>query len=123
LLTLVDRFGEKEGSMTKADLVERVAKRKDVPELSKKAFAQIVDAVFMELGDYFIRSRTGRKSARLTYPRFGTFSKRRKNARIGRNPRTGEPIQIPEQVTVVFSPSLDLWDLLNADVKVGQRRA
>ena len=44
--------------MTKADLIERVAKRKDVPrELTKKAVAQMVDAVFMEVGDFFIRSR------------------------------------------------------------------
>ena len=44
--------------MTKADLIERVAKRKDVPrELTKKAVAQVVDAIFMEVGDFFIRSR------------------------------------------------------------------
>lgn len=110
--------------MTKADLIERVAKRKDLPrELTKKAVGQIVDAVFMEVGDFFIRSRAGRKAARFTYPRFGTFSKRRRNARAVRNPRNGEPIQIPEQVTVVFSPSIDLRGLLNADVKVTLRRA
>ena len=109
--------------MTKADLIERVAKRKDLPELTKKAVTQIVDAVFMEMGDFFIRSRAGRKAARLSYPRFGTFSKRRRNARQGTNPRNGQAIQIPEQVTVVFSPSLDLKELLNADVKVTQRRA
>ncbi len=110
--------------MTKADLVERLARRKDVPELSKKAIAQLLDALFMEIGDYFIRSRAGRKAARLTYPRFGTLSKRRKPARIGSHPRTREPIEIPEQVTIVFSPSTELWDMLNADVKVpAQRRA
>ena len=50
--------------MTKADLIERVAKRKDLPrELTKKAVAQIVDAVFMEMGDFFIRSRVARKPA------------------------------------------------------------
>ena len=110
--------------MTKADLIERVVKRKDLPrELTKKAIAQIVDAVFMEVGDFFIRSRTGRKVARFTYPRFGTFSKRRRNARAVRNPQNGLPIQIPEQVTVVFSPGLDLRELLNAEVRAGQRRA
>jgi nucleoid DNA-binding protein len=110
--------------MTKADLIERVVKRKDLPrELTKKMVAQIVDAVFMEVGDFFIRSRAGRKAARFTYPRFGTFSKRRRNARSVRNPQNGEPIQIPEQVTVVFSPGLDLRELLNAEVRTAQRRA
>jgi nucleoid DNA-binding protein len=110
--------------MTKADLIERVVKRKDLPrELTKKAIAQIVDAVFMEVGDFFIRSRTGRKVARFTYPRFGTFSKRRRNARAVRNPQNGLPIQIPEQVTVVFSPGLDLRELLNAEARAAQRRA
>ena len=110
--------------MTKADLIERVVKRKDLPrELTKKVIAQIVDAVFVEVGDFFIRSRTGRKAARFTYPRFGTFSKRRRNARKVRNPQNGLPIQIPEQVTVVFSPGLDLRELLNAEVRASQRRA
>ena len=107
--------------MTKADLIERVARHKDVPrDLTKKAVGQIVDAVFMELGDFFIRSRGGRKVARFTYPRFGTFSKRRRNSRLVRNPQNGEPIMIPTQVTVVFSPGQDLRDLLNATPKVGR---
>ena len=111
--------------MTKADLIERVARHKEVPrDLTKKAVGQIVDAVFMELGDFFIRSRGGRKVARFTYPRFGTFSKRRRNSRYVRNPQNGEPIMIPSQVTVVFSPGQDLRDLLNAGpdrTKVGGR--
>jgi nucleoid DNA-binding protein len=105
--------------MTKADLIERVAKRKDVPrDLTKKAVAQLVDAVFMEIGDFFIRSKGGRKAARFSYPRFGTFSKRRRNARSVRNPQNGEPILIPTQVTVVFSPAQDLRELLNGGPKV-----
>ena len=100
--------------MTKADLIERVAKRKDVPrELTKKAVAQLLDAVFVELGDFFIRSRGGRKPARFTYPRFGTFTKRRRGARKGSHPRTGEPMLIAEHVTILFSPGQDLRELLN----------
>jgi nucleoid DNA-binding protein len=110
--------------MTKADLIERVAKRKDVPrDLTKKAVAQLVDAVFVEIGDFFIRSRGGRKPARFTYPRFGTFTKRRRNARSGRNPRNGDPITIPAQVTVVFSPGQDLWELLNDGPRAAQKIA
>src|SRR4029453_17143876 len=105
--------------MTKADLIERVARRKDVPrELTKKAVAQVLDAIFMEVGDFFIRSKGGRKVARFSYPRFGTFSKRRRNARSVRNPQNGEPILIPTQVTVVFSPAQALRELLNGGPKV-----
>jgi nucleoid DNA-binding protein len=110
--------------MTKADLIERVAKRKDVPrELTKKAVAQVLDAIFMEVGDFFIRSRGGRKAARFSYPRFGTFSKRRRNARSVRNPQNGEPMVIPPQVTIVFSPGQDLRQLLNDGPKVGRGTA
>lgn len=111
--------------MTKADLIERVAKRKDVPrELTKKAVAQVLDAIFMEVGDFFIRSRGGRKAARFSYPRFGTFSKRRRNARSVRNPQNGEPMVIPQQVTIVFSPGQDLRQLLNdSGPKLGRGNA
>jgi nucleoid DNA-binding protein len=101
--------------MTKAELIERVASRKDLPRgLTKKTVAHIIEAMFTELGDYFIRTRAGRTSpARFTYPGFGTFSKRRRNQRMVRNPQNGTPITIPAQTTVVFAPGQDLKDLLN----------
>ncbi len=107
--------------MTKAELIERVAGRKDLSrDLTKKAVAQIVDAVFTEMGDYFIRARSSRVNpARLAYPGFGTFTKRRRNQRIGRNPQDGSPITIPAQATVVFSPGQELKALLN---RVPQQR-
>lgn len=101
--------------MTKAELIERVASRKELPrDLTKKTVAQIVDAVFVEMGDYFIRVKTSRANpARLAYPGFGTFTKRKRTEREGRNPRNGEPIIIPAQATVVFSPGQELRSLLN----------
>ncbi len=70
--------------MTKAELIERVYGEKHLPrDLTKKTVAQIVDAVFTEMGDYFIRTRVIRnQGARLTYPGFGTFSKRRRPPRM-----------------------------------------
>ena len=78
--------------MTKAELIERVYACKHLPRnLTKKTVAQIVDAVFTEMGDYFIRTRVSRNAAaRLTYPGFGTFSKRRRPPRMVRNPQTGD---------------------------------
>jgi nucleoid DNA-binding protein len=101
--------------MTKAELIERVYGGKHLPrDLTKKTVAQIVDAVFTEMGDYFIRTRVSRKqAARLTYPGFGTFSKRRRPPRMVKNPRTGAPIEIPPQETITFSPGQELRSLLN----------
>jgi DNA-binding protein HU-beta len=101
--------------MTKAELIERVYAKKDLPrDLTKKAVAQIVDSVFTEMGDYFIRAKlTRNSSAKLTYPGFGTFSKRKRGERTVRNPQTGAPITIPAQATVAFSPGQELRALLN----------
>ena len=101
--------------MTKAELIARVHSKKSLPrDLTKKTVAQIVDFVFTEMGDYFIREKTTRSNgAKLTYPGFGTFSKRRKSGRVGRHPQNGSPITIPPQFTVVFSPGSDLKALLN----------
>jgi DNA-binding protein HU-beta len=108
--------------MTKAELIARVASRKDLPRtLTKKAYARIVDAVFTEVGDFFIRARpTISNPPRLSYPGFGTFTKRRRNSRTVRNPRTGAPIAIPAQCTVVFTPGQELKNLIN---RVPLRRA
>ena len=101
--------------MTKAELIRRIYAKKDLPRgLTKKTVTQIVDAVFVELGDYFIRAKaTYSRPARISYPGFGTFSKRKRGERPGRNPQTGQPIVIPAQTTVTFVPGQELKGLLN----------
>jgi nucleoid DNA-binding protein len=109
--------------MTKAELIERVAARKDLPrDLTKKCVGQIVEAVFVEIGDYFIKARISRANpARLSYPGFGSFTKKRRPQRIGRNPQTGAPITIPSQTTIVYSASQDLRGLLNTGPRVARK--
>ena len=111
--------------MTKAELIARVSSRKDLPkDLTKKAIGQIVEALFTELGDYFIRARVSRTNpARFSYPGFGTFTKRRRVQRVVRNPQNGAPITIPAQTTVVFAPGQDLKDLLNQRPRLTGRGA
>jgi DNA-binding protein HU-beta len=106
--------------MTKAELIARVHAKKNLPrDLTKKTVAQIVDAVFLEMGDYFIRTKVTRNAtAKLTYPGFGTFSKRRRGERTVRNPQTGDPITIPPQSTITFSPGQELRALLNRSGKI-----
>ena len=111
--------------MTKAELIERVYAGKHLPrELTKKTVAQIVDAVFVEMGDYFIRTRVSRtQGPRLTYPGFGTFSKRRRPPRMVKNPKTGVPITIPQQETITFSPGQELRSLLNRNGKSSEGKS
>jgi nucleoid DNA-binding protein len=101
--------------MTKAELISRVYGKKNLPHgLTRKTVMQIVDSVFTEMGDYFIRAKATRVSpAKLTYPGFGTFSKRRRTGRIVKNPQDGSPVTIPARFTVTFSPGSELKSLLN----------
>lgn len=75
---------------------------------------QIVDFVFTEMGDYFIRAKAVRSgTVKLTYPGFGTFSKRRRPERIVKLPNSPVTVTIPLQYTVTFSPGKELKSLMN----------
>ena len=67
--------------------------------MTKKDTAMIVEAVFETLRGAIT------KDGRFSYPGFGTFTVKNRKARDGRNPRTGEPIQIPASKTVAFKPA------------------
>lgn len=101
--------------MTKQELIKRVGKRPGVSgELKKKAVGLVVDAVFAELARYFIDTRKSRgTTARFSYPGFGTFTKKRRGARGGRNPQTGAAITIPATTTLAFHPGQELKAALN----------
>lgn len=101
--------------MTKQELIERIYRKRGAQRgLTKKAVAEIVDGVFAELGDYFVRTKVTRKATpRFTYPGFGTFAKRKRVARMGRHPQTGEAIEIPAGNTVSFAPGSELKAQLN----------
>jgi integration host factor subunit beta len=90
--------------MTKADLVEEVAK---VTELTRKDSEVIVDTLFESV----IKAlRTGDK---LEVRGFGSFRVRQRNARVGRNPKTGEKVEVPAKRVPYFKPSKELKDLIN----------
>src|SRR5919106_3322673 len=90
--------------MTKADLVEEVAK---VTELTRKDSEVIVDTLFESV----IKAlKTGDK---LEVRGFGSFRVRQRNARVGRNPKTGEKVEVPAKRVPYFKPSKELKDLIN----------
>ena len=104
-------------NVTKQELIDRVYKKRGAQNgLTKKAVADVIDGVFAELGDYFIKARVKPRNgatAKFTYPGFGTFAKRRRPEREGRHPQTGAPIRIPSIDTVSFAVGSDLRSLLN----------
>jgi integration host factor subunit beta len=90
--------------MTKADLVEEVAK---VTELTRKDSEVIVDTLFESV----IKAlKTGDK---LEVRGFGSFRVRQRNARVGRNPKTGDKVEVPAKRVPYFKPSKELKDLIN----------
>jgi nucleoid DNA-binding protein len=101
--------------MTKAELIERVFRTKGLARgATKKLVAQVIDAAFFEIGDYFVKAKVGRRTTpRFSYPGFGTFAKKRREARTGRNPRNGEILEIPASTTVTFTPGQELRAHLN----------
>ena len=101
--------------MTKAELIDRVCKAND--GLSKKAGAAIVDSVFSVMADSISGlSKEGNdlKAAKLSYPGFGTFLVRERKARVGRDPRTNQEIQIPASKQPKFKAGAPLKSAVNS---------
>jgi DNA-binding protein HU-beta len=92
--------------MTKSELINAVLKTKGLPEMTKKGTGEVVDAVFANL------AKAIKKEKRFVFPGFGTFTVRRRKARKGRNPRTGEEIKIAATKTVTFKPAPSLKKIL-----------
>jgi len=81
--------------MTKAELVDQMAKDAGI---SKAAANKALDA-FVDSVKKALKSKAGK----VTLVGFGTFTKVRRKARTGRNPRTGEPIKIKASNSVKFT--------------------
>ena len=91
--------------MKKGELVKAVAAGSGT-ELSARDVAKVLDAAFREMGQAV--SREGR----FGWPGFGTFTVKERKARQGRNPGTGETMDIAASRTVVFKPAPALKDKL-----------
>ncbi|MDX2316018.1 MAG: HU family DNA-binding protein [Gammaproteobacteria bacterium] len=90
--------------MNKAELIDAVA---DAADISKAAAARSVDTVLEVITESLKNGNS------VTLVGFGTFNTRRREARTGRNPRTGEPIQIGASNLAVFKAGKALKDALN----------
>ncbi|MBU1220779.1 HU family DNA-binding protein [Myxococcota bacterium] len=100
--------------MTKTELIDKITKSPLNTGMTKKQVSVVVDALFEELGNFFIKTKATKKGdPKLTYPGFGTFKKKKRNAKKGRNPQNKEVINIPAHYTVTFTPSSILKGKMN----------
>ena len=101
--------------MTKAELIERIARARSLPpDITKKDIEKIVTLAFDEIASYFAKAKVTRaQSPKFSFPHFGTFVKKRRSARRGVNPRTLEPMQIDAFYTLDFRNSGELRDAMN----------
>jgi len=96
--------------MTKADLIDEVSR---LTELTRKDSEVIVETIF----EGIVRSlRSGEK---IEIRGFGSFRIRQRNPRIGRNPKTGDKVEVPAKKIPFFKPSKELKDMVNTYVASG----
>lgn len=91
--------------MTKADLIDEVSKASN---LTKKESETIVNTVFDNITDAL------GKGDKVELRGFGSFRIRQRNARKGRNPKTGTSVSVPEKRIPFFKVGKRLRELVNS---------
>jgi nucleoid DNA-binding protein len=91
--------------MTKADLVQ-LASDAIGPGITKKDCAVVVDAFLNAVKDALAEHKN------IEIRGFGTFKVRERKSRLARNPRTGDPVDVPPRAVPVFKPSKELRALV-----------
>jgi integration host factor subunit beta len=91
--------------MTKSELILRLSERN--PHLYQRDVERIVSTIFEEIAAALARGD------RVELRGFGAFSIKERNARVGRNPRTGEAVRVARKFVPFFKTGKDLRDRLN----------
>lgn len=97
--------------MTKADLVDKVT---SLGDLTRRDGEVIVDTMFEAVIEAL---KSGDK---IEVRGFGSFRTRQRNARTGRNPKTGSRVEVPAKRVPFFKPSKELRDLVNRKTHGGE---
>ncbi|MEX0671576.1 MAG: HU family DNA-binding protein [Pirellulales bacterium] len=85
--------------MTKKDIVRTIAERIDLPQLRTK---ELVQRTFDALIETLVRE------GRIELRNFGVFQIKRREARVARNPRTGERVTVQAKSVVTFKPGKEM---------------
>jgi integration host factor subunit beta len=91
--------------MIKSELIQRIAE--DNPHLYQRDVERIVGTVFEEITLALTRGD------RVELRGFGAFSVKHRDARMGRNPRTGAAVPVPEKRVPFFKTGKDLRERMN----------
>ena len=91
--------------MIRSELIQKIAEEN--PHLYQRDVERIVNTVFEEVTQAMARGD------RVELRGFGAFSVKKRDARLGRNPRTGEPVQVEEKCVPFFKTGKLLRDRLN----------
>ena len=91
--------------MIKSELVQRIAAQN--PHLFQRDIENIVNAILDEVGNAMARGD------RVELRGFGAFSVKHRDARVGRNPRTGASVSVAEKAVPYFKTGKQLRDMLN----------
>ena len=92
-------------AMTKSELVQKLAEAN--PHLYQRDVEIVVTAIFEEIASALARGD------RVELRGFGAFSVKRRDARVGRNPRTGDSVRVAEKHVPFFKTGKQLRDRLN----------
>ncbi len=93
--------------MNTVELADHIAAKHD---LNKSQAKQVVEAVFAAIVD------TAKQGGEVSIPGFGKFKVGSRDARQGRNPATGETIQIAASKKLAFTPAKQVKDAMNVPV-------
>ncbi len=93
--------------MTKSDLIAQIAKGND--NLTQKDAEIIVDLIFDSMIDTLVQGE------KIEIRGFGSFKVKQRDARTGRNPQTGESIDIPAKKVPSFKTGKQLQEMMNKD--------
>ena len=91
--------------MTKSELIQRLAEAN--PHLYQRDVERIVGTIFDEISSALAEGQ------RVELRGFGAFSVKKRDARIGRNPRTGESVEVTEKYIPFFKTGKQLRERLN----------
>ena len=91
--------------MIRSELIQKIADEN--PHLYQRDVERIVNTIFDEITDAMARGE------RVELRGFGAFSVKKRDARVGRNPRTGESVSVEEKHVPFFKTGKLLRDRLN----------
>jgi integration host factor subunit beta len=91
--------------MIKSELIQKIAEEN--PELTLRDVERVVSTVFEEITSALARGD------RVELRGFGAFSVKTRDARLGRNPRTGEAVEVPEKRVPFFKAGKDMRERMN----------